>query len=236
VSCALAGLAAAALTGALCGLFIFCCIALSGPRHVENVVEAIGWIIASAVLVGVVIGTTPAVLIICLSRARAAPWRSVPYLAGGAAVGLIVIGMPWSLLAATQDEPWLTLGMPLLGAMAGGAMATRFSPRGPAAGSVLPIAAIGGFFIGLIAGITMLVFSIGALLRHFGSHVSLPPMQRPTLIVVFVVYWLVGSIAFAVVIRRIAWNDRPLVKGLAAGLLASAFVIVGVASFAIPNP
>jgi hypothetical protein len=236
LSCALAGLAAAALASALCGFALGCLVGFTAnPTSLATRISGAAWSVGLCTLVGTVVGAAPAILVLYLSPAKLAPWRSVPVLAGGAALGLVVIGLPWSLFPATEYVPWLTVGMPVVGAIAGGAFSTRFLARGSQLGPVLPVAAIAGFVLGLVAGVTLLAFAIGAFLRKYGAYVSAPTVPRALLILGFIAYVVIGSAAFAAVIRRIGWNERPLVKGVAVGTVAAAFIIGGFASFAIPG-
>ncbi len=230
MSCALAGLAAAALTGAVFGIALFCWSAFSQAAHLPNVGHAFGLIVTVAILVGAVVGTTPAILIICVSPAKSAPWRSLPILITGAALAFVIVGLPWSFFQATQDVPYLTLGMPVFGAMAGGAVATRFLPNAGAARPGWSIAALFGFLLGLLAGVIALAFCINGLFTRLGA-IAVPSNSVYVAVFGFGLYLVAASIAFAAVIRRIAWAERTFWKGIAAGSVASVFVVAGTVLF-----
>jgi hypothetical protein len=232
VSCALAGLSVAALTSALVGLALGCYVALSVPTpQLGTHFLGIAATILVAVSVGTVVGTTPAILIICVSRARLAPWRAVPLLATGATLGLIIIGVPWSLFKATEDLPYLAIGMPVVGAIAGGALATRFVSKTPTAGPAWPTAAVLGFVMGLVAGVTVLKFVTNQLFQHFGAFGPSSSVPWYIAIAAFVVYLIAASIGFAAAIKKIVWTRQRFLKGAASGVFASVFVTIGIVLF-----
>ncbi|MEO7201793.1 MAG: hypothetical protein ABI431_03695 [Candidatus Tumulicola sp.] len=183
-----------------------------------------------AILVGAVVGTTPAILIICVSPARSAPWRTLPFLIAGAALGFVIVGLPWSLFQATQDVPYLTLGMPVFGAMAGGAVATRFLPSAGVARPGWSIAALFGFLVGLLAGVIALAFCISGLFPRLGT-IAVPSNSVYVAVFGFGLYLVAASIVFAAVIRRIEWGKQTFWKGVVAGLVASVLAVVSIVLF-----
>jgi len=189
-----------------------------------------------SVLVGTVVGTTPAILVICLSRARGTPWRSVLVLVGGATLGFILIGLPWAFFPGTLGMSWLVTTMLLIGPVAGGALATRFLSNVTETRRYPLAAAVSAFLIGLVAGTVVCAMSIIFVFARIGAFDSTHTLSRYAVIPAFIVYVILGSVAFAAAVRRIAWDTYALVKGFATGLLASVFVVVGLASFAIPSP
>jgi hypothetical protein len=238
LSCALAASTTAALTGALSGVGLYCLAGLSAhrPAHVHELSNAAVFTTGIAALVGTIVGTPAAALIICLSGARYAPWRALPFLVAGAALGIGVIGLPWSLFPLTENVAYLAVGMPIVGAILGGTIATRFAPSPPADRGRWPFAAVPGFALGLFAAAVALVFSLGAALSRFGAITSALAVPKSVLLLAFIVYLIGGSIAFAAVVRSIAWSTHAFSKGLATGIVAGAMVIAGFTLFAVPTP
>jgi hypothetical protein len=228
LSCALAASTTAVLTGALSGVGLYCL------RHLHEVSNAVVYTTGIAALLGIIIGTPPAALVICLSRAKYAPWRSLPLLVSGAALGILVIGLPWSLFPFTEDVAYLAVGMPIAGAILGGAVATRFVPS-TSADQGWPIAAVPGFVFGLLAGATVLAFLVGAALSRFAMVVSAVAVPKYVLALMFIVYLFGESIAFVAVIHAIPWNSGAFWKGLGTGLLAAVVMIAGFVLFMVPT-
>jgi hypothetical protein len=196
-------------------------------KNPQSAVSTFGLVVGVAVLVGAIVGTTPSILVICVSPAKSAPWRSLPFLVAGATLGFIIIGLPWSLFQTTENMPWLTLGMPMIGAMAGGAVATRFLPGARAGQRVWFAALFSGFVLGLLAGAIGLVL---CLMQLFGSGSIAMPSSVPLSVGIagFVVYLIAVSIAFAALVRRIVWTRRAFWKSIAAGLLAAVLLVTGI--------
>lgn len=225
------------LTGALCGVGLYCLAGLSAhrPAHVHELSNAVVFTIGIAALVGTIVGTPPAALIICLSGAQYAPWRSLPFLVAGATLGVVVIGLPWSLLPFTQDVAYLAVGMPITGAILGGTIATRFMPNRSGLRQPWPIIAVPGFLFSSLAGAPVFAVLASAALSRFATAVSAVGVPKYVLVLMFIVYLLGASIAFAAIIRAIDWNRHVFWKGLATGLLAAVITITGFVLFLVPT-
>lgn len=120
---ATAGFFVATLTGAIAGLVL----SLASFRSEEMAGRSVDFIgeIEWATIFGAIFGAPSAIFVMCLSRAKAAPWRSVPVLLVGTIVGIIILGLPWAMLHRFD----ILLGMCIISATIGGLFALRFLPK-----------------------------------------------------------------------------------------------------------
>lgn len=85
-------------------------------------INAEAWQIPIAGVLGAVLGTVPAIIVICVTRARLRPWAAAPVLLLGALLGFFLLAMPLLLgkvgpqqTAAAYIE---LIGAPTLGGLA----------------------------------------------------------------------------------------------------------------------
>jgi predicted acetyltransferase len=124
-----AGIAAAALAGALGGACLSVPIVVrAGPG---SFVELAGSALYAAVVgayTGAIAGAVPGALVMLLTRAKFAPWRSIPRLAAGATGGLVLAVLPFWFVPANGTVSVLILVAAIAGPTAGALAATRFLP------------------------------------------------------------------------------------------------------------
>lgn len=87
------------------------------------------WLVASSTLFGAVLGAPSGILVMCLSRAKAAPWRSLPTLLIGTSIGIVFFGMSWALLPLSVVQNTIQNVMCILGPTIGGIVAAKFIPE-----------------------------------------------------------------------------------------------------------
>ena len=127
---ALAGVVAAALTGALAALMLFCynLATLKGVGPGADLPGGLLWLLEMGTLLGAMFGAPSGILVMCLSRAKKAPWRSLPTLLVGATAGIVILGLPWTLLEGTLVNGSITDVMFIAGPTIGGLIAVKFIP------------------------------------------------------------------------------------------------------------
>lgn len=79
-------------------------------------------------LLGTPLGIVPGILIMCVSRARTAPARSILFLLPGTTVGAILLSAPWALRWGTEVTSIMMFSMYVVGFSIGGLAAARFIP------------------------------------------------------------------------------------------------------------
>jgi hypothetical protein len=116
---AAAGIATAGLTGTVAGFIILLYQLFTGaPSDGET-------FLALSTIYGAMIGAPFGILVVCLSRAKDAPWRALPTLLTGTSIGIVVLGLPWALLPGTND-PTILYVMCIAGPTIGGIVASGF--------------------------------------------------------------------------------------------------------------
>jgi len=131
---ALAGIVAAATTGAMAALFLAACTFLMPGTRFGPGADPIGgtlWMVEWGVIVGTILGAIPGILVVSLTRARERPWASLPILLLGTSLGVILFGLPLGLLKGTDASSILLVVACVAGPTLGGIIASRFAPAGP---------------------------------------------------------------------------------------------------------
>ena len=138
---AAAGVAAAAVTGAAAGVFIYGLGRIDGSSRQATVSMAFAdaaFILGNSILFGAIIGALPGILVMCFSRAKTAPWNSLLILCIGATLGFVMAYLtvyPSPMIAlqnASREALFYTLAIVL--PTAGGVGATLLlRPRKPTA-------------------------------------------------------------------------------------------------------
>lgn len=227
---AAAGVTVAALTGILAGIVLWCCYTLIPTKSTSpdaDLGRSLLWIVSFGALFGTVSGTPSGVLVMCLSRANAAPWRSLPTLLIGTTAGLVLFGLPIALLPGSTITSILGPAMFLIGPTIGGVLATRFLPeRNDTAAAPLPVRFVSGFLVGLIVGDGLLFDVIGpwlskTLFAGFSWNVANPHLVY-ALCLAF--YTVMGLVALTAAISEITGTKRTFWTGLTIGLASSLFV------------
>ena|GEM_PF-6963526 len=77
----------------------------------------------------VILGTIPGTLVLCVSRARYHPWRSLPRLLLGAAIGFLIVAVPFLMHPGTGVTLIVTFIVTFIGPSAGGTIASFTIPR-----------------------------------------------------------------------------------------------------------
>lgn len=72
------------------------------------------WAIYFAIA-AIILGTVPGTLVLCLSRARFHPWRSLPRLLLGMVIGFVVVALPFWLQPGTNMTTIVTFIGPTVG-------------------------------------------------------------------------------------------------------------------------
>ncbi len=128
---AAAGIVTAWLTGTFAGVALTCYVLLTGgpPGPGADLLGGSIWIVGMASIVGALLGAPSGILIMCLSRAKAAPWRAVPTLLLGTTIGIVTLGLPWELLPGTDVTASILDVMCIAGPTLGGVVAARFIPK-----------------------------------------------------------------------------------------------------------
>ena len=125
---AAAGVVAAALTGACVGVVVFCYVQAtskgSGPG--ADYLGGLTYTIYFFALYGTVLGAAPGVIIMCFSRAKMAPWRSLVFLLPGTTAGIVILSLPWGLLPGTNTTSIIMGLMWVAGFTIGGFITARF--------------------------------------------------------------------------------------------------------------
>jgi hypothetical protein len=127
---AAAGIATAGLTGTVAGVLISLYAVLSaGPTGPNaDLRDSSETMIVMSTVYGAILGAPFGILVVCLSRAKAAPWRSLPTLLAGTSIGIVVLGLPWALLPFANDNPIIIYVMFIAGPTIGGIVAANFIP------------------------------------------------------------------------------------------------------------
>jgi len=125
---AAAGIVTAALTGAFAGLVLFCYVQITGgpPGPGADITGGFVWIMTLATIGGTILGSPSGILVMCLSRAKKAPWRSIPILLIGTTLGVVILGLPWGLLPGTTLFDIILKIMIVAGPTLGGLLAVHF--------------------------------------------------------------------------------------------------------------
>jgi hypothetical protein len=128
---AAAGVIAATLTGACVGVVLSCYVLAtangSGPG--EDLLRGLRYAMSIGVVFGIVLDTAPGVIVMCLSRAKIAPWRSLVFLLPGTTIGIIILTLPWALLPGSNTTSTI-MGVMWIGGFAiGGFAAAKFLPN-----------------------------------------------------------------------------------------------------------
>ena len=125
-----AGVVAAALTGAFAALVIFCytLATAKGVGPGSDLPGGLLWQLEMGTLFGAMFGAPSGILVMCLTRAKRAPWRSLPTLLVGTTAGIVIFGLPWGLLPGTVANATIANVMFIAGPTIGGLIATRFIP------------------------------------------------------------------------------------------------------------
>lgn len=128
---AAAGIVTAALTGTVAGVVISlyaltgCCP--SGPGANQSGDSMM--FIAMSTFFGGILGAPFGILVMCLSRAKAAPWDALPRLLFGTSIGIVILGLPWALLPGTTINSTILDVMCIVGPTIGGIVAALFVPE-----------------------------------------------------------------------------------------------------------
>ena len=127
---AAAGIATAGLTGTLAGTVIsIYALLISHPvESSADLIDGFIWTIIMSTVYGAILGAPIGILVVCLSRAKAAPWRSLPILLIGTSIGIVVLGLPWALLPSTTITATILFVMCIAGPTIGGIVAANFIP------------------------------------------------------------------------------------------------------------
>jgi hypothetical protein len=231
LNCAAAGIAAATLTGGLAGAALWCAGLVTDDAGGASLAGLL-WLVAMGSVFGAIGGTPSGVLVMCLSRAKEAPWRSLPVLLLGTTVGFVVLGLPLQLplelFQRVSAPSWLGPAMWLIGPTIGGIVAIRFLPP-PSFNRIsnLPAAFVFGFLVGLVAGAFTLLFVGGQWSFGSGWFFEFPKdaATRHVIRVCWLAFYaIVGTYGLVAVIRAIAEVKRTLWTGLGAGLASGIFL------------
>jgi len=127
-----AGISTAVLTGVVYGVVDTAIEEITKPR--ADIALLLLWLVAATASFAAVLGSVPAALVICLTRARYHPWRAVPVLVLGATASLLLLDR---LLAIFRPHvpPIVGFTVVTLVPTIGGIVATRFLPRSPTRGN-----------------------------------------------------------------------------------------------------
>lgn len=131
LSRAAAGIVLATMTAAAYGLFLFLWSSFPFPLRIYPGADPVGGLIFdfwALVLIGTAPGTLPAVLLMCVSKASIAPWRSVPILLAGTSAGGLMLSFPLSLRPGTNETSMIIGVLYVAGFAIGGLIASRFVP------------------------------------------------------------------------------------------------------------
>jgi hypothetical protein len=99
----------------------------SGADFLVGAIYAAQW----GAVVGVALGALPAVCVLCFTKAKTAPWYSLPVLVAGSTAGTVILGLPWGLLPGTTATTVVLVAMLIIGATVGGLISTRYLPTSP---------------------------------------------------------------------------------------------------------
>jgi hypothetical protein len=123
---AAAGIATAGLTGTFAAIIIrFYGLSTGAPTGPSFDGETL---IALATIYGAIIGGPFGIIVFCLSRAKASPWRAFPIVLTGTSLGIAVLGLPWALLQETTARENILVPMCIAGPIIGGLVATALIP------------------------------------------------------------------------------------------------------------
>lgn len=126
-----AGIVLATMTAAAYGLFLFLWSIFPFPLRIAPGADPVGGLIFALwalVLIGTAPGTLPGVLLMCVSKASAAPWRSIPILLAGTSAGGLILSFPLWLRPGTNENSIIMGALYVAGFAIGGLIASRFIP------------------------------------------------------------------------------------------------------------
>jgi hypothetical protein len=132
LSRAAAGIVLATMTAAAYGLFVFLWSIVPLPLRIYSGADPVSGLIFAVwtlVLIGTAPGTLPGVLLMCVSRASVAPWRSIPILLAGTSVGGLILSFPLWLRPGTNENSVIMGALYVAGFAIGGLIASRFIPE-----------------------------------------------------------------------------------------------------------
>jgi hypothetical protein len=131
LSRAAAGIVLAVLTAMAYGLFASLWTLFPFPLRMVAGADPAGGLIFGLwafALIGTVPGALPGMLLMCVSKASATPWRSIPWLLGGTSAGSLILSFPLSLWPGTIESSIIIGVLYVTGFMVGGLAAARFIP------------------------------------------------------------------------------------------------------------
>ena len=128
-----AGISTAVLTGVVYGVVDTAIEEITKPR--ADIALLLLWLVAATASFAAVLGSVPAALVICLTRARYHPWRAVPVLVLGATASLLLLDRLLAILPPDVPPPIVSFTVVTLVPTIGGIVATRFLPRSPTRGN-----------------------------------------------------------------------------------------------------